>query len=263
MTENFANPLRPTRDATNLRPAVRSKSSKAVRTGSSSFFPLFRGAGRELGCFAIIWLGILSIITTAFGAAILQKPGQVELLPLLFSDPVLAGRLTMLYFCLRMRYLRTIVLIDPQRAVLQETLFGRTKTRECELATGQPAKLVESYRQNDVPVDAVAIPGIPRPLKFRHGADGHGKVLDRCHLQRLPGAHSAPADLPEGVSATYVLPDNCQKCGGVLVAPEDPSVLEVTCDFCGTVNQAAVQSSSTAGSDTLAPTGDFPPPIAC
>jgi hypothetical protein len=122
------------------------------------FIPASPRRGRELGCFTMLWLLIVSIITAALANGV-RQPGGPAPSQLFFLVPFWLVGLTMLYFSLRMRHTRTLVLVELGRAVLQQTFLGRTKTRETALTPGEPAILVESYRQNDVPVDAVCLKG--------------------------------------------------------------------------------------------------------
>jgi hypothetical protein len=222
------------------------------------FIPAGPKRGWELGCFGLIWTTIISIITAALVHG-LGKPGGPGPGVLLFLTPFWLVGLLMLYFSLKMRHTRTLVLVEPARAVLQQTFFGRTTTRETTLAPGEPAHLVESYRQNDVPVDAVCLKGDPRPLKFATPLENNEKawIVDRINafLQVAPTADLG--DPLAGPMPTWILPEKCTSCGGAL-PPSTDRLPEVACPFCGVTNKAEMQLVQTGPSDTHSAVGEFP-----
>ncbi|QDT56210.1 hypothetical protein Pan44_42620 [Caulifigura coniformis] len=221
------------------------------------FIPSGPKRGWELGCFGLIWLTIISIITSVVLIDVRQRgPGAFELL---FLVPFWLVGLAMLYFSLRMRHTRTLILIEPTRAVLQQTFFGRTNTRETTLAIGEPATLVESYRQNDVPIDAVCLKGDPRPLKFATPLEHKEKawIVDRINAFLGVSPALDPDDPSFGPTLTRVLPENCSSCGGSLSGATE-EVQQATCPFCGTVNKAEMKLVLSGPSDVQPAVGEFP-----
>lgn len=221
------------------------------------FIPAGAKRGWELGCFGLIWLTIVSIITAALLNGIRQQggPGPAAIL---FLIPFWIVGLTLLYFSLKMRHTRTLVLVEPTRAVLQQTFLGRTKTRETTLTPGEAATLVESYSQNDVPVDAVCLMGDPRPLKFATPLEHREKAWIVDRINDFLGVSPAHNDDPlSGPMPTYVMPEKCTACGGEL-PPLEGEIHEATCPFCGAVNKARMTLIQTGPSDTQAATGEFP-----
>ena len=222
------------------------------------FIPAGPKRGWELGCFGPIWITIVSIITAGFVAGI-NKPGGPDRTVILFLVPFWLVGLGMLYFSLRMRHTRTLILVEPTRAVLQQTFLGRTKTREATLSPGEPATLVESYRQNDVPIDAVCLRGDPRPLKFATPLEPVEKnwIVDRINAFLRVTPTDDAANPLTGPMPTYMLPEKCPACGGELPAAED-DLRETTCPFCNEVVKAELKLVQTGPSDRQSAVGDFP-----
>ena len=123
---------------------------------------------RGIGCFAILWNGIVTVFTVVGVFAVGQ--GNNDHPPLIFAIPFLGifwlVGLGMAYWWVRMRFMRLYLLIDPSRVAIQRTLFGRKSLKETHLGPKPFAELVESYQENDVSVYAVAIEGTDRTAKF-------------------------------------------------------------------------------------------------
>ncbi|HVJ66509.1 MAG TPA: hypothetical protein VM510_00925 [Caulifigura sp.] len=222
------------------------------------FIPAGAKRGRELGCFGLIWTTIISMITAAMVNG-LRQPGGPSPGALLFLAPFWLVGLAMLYFALKMRHTRTLILVEPGRAVLQQTFFGRTKTTSTELTAGQGATLVESYRQNDVPIDAVCLRGDPRPLKFATPLEPAEKnwIVDRIN-GFLGLTESLDPDAPlAGPKPTYILPETCAACGGTIPKSET-DVQETVCPFCGETVKAELKFVQMGPSDTQSAVGEFP-----
>ncbi len=224
------------------------------------FIPAGAKRGRELGCFGLIWTTMLTVITAAFANGVGQ-PGGPGATALLFLVPFWLAGLGMLYFALRMRHTRTLLLVDPSRAVLQQTFLGRTRTREAELTPGDGATLVESYRQNDVPVDAVCLKGTPASLRFGTPLEPREKAWLVDRINRFLGVSSSgESDFAGGAMPMTVAPTVCRSCGGELpdAGDDDARELSVACPFCGEVNSPLMTFLPTAPSDTRPATGPFP-----
>jgi len=219
------------------------------------FIPAGPKRGRELGCFGVMWTTITAIITAGFASGIGQ-PGGPGAAQLLFLVPFWLAGLLVLYFSLKMRHTRTLLLVEPARAVLQQTFFGRTKTRETTLAPGEPAMLVESYRQNKVPVDAVCLKGDPRPLKFATALETGEKAWIVDRLNAFLGV--APADDPSAAPVpTWFLPETCTSCG-VALPSSTAGLQELACPLCGVINKGKMRLIESGPSDTRSAAGEFP-----
>jgi hypothetical protein len=221
------------------------------------FIPAGAKRGRELGCFGLIWTTIISIITAAMVNG-LRQANAPDPKVFLFLTPFWLVGLLMLYFALRMRHTRTLVLVESTRAVLQTTFFGRTKTRETTLLPGERATLVEAYRQNDVPVDSVCLKGSPRALKFGTALEAGEKawIVDRINAF-LGVSLQADAGTVGGPMPIWVLPPKCSSCGGSL-GPQPEGAHAATCPFCGAVTKAEMTLVQTAPSDVERAVGEFP-----
>lgn len=121
-----------------------------------------------LGCFAILWNGFMAFFTTvmvlAFGKADkVQEPWIIFLFVGLFW----AIGLGLIYAWLKMRYERSFLLIEPDRAVLRKMFLGRQRQIELILDEASKAQLTEAYAQNDVPVYRVTVTGVGgNPIHF-------------------------------------------------------------------------------------------------
>ena len=113
--------------------------------------------------------------------------------------------LGMLYFWYRGRYGKIYVLVERDRLVVRFVLGKREKIKEYVLNENSRADLVESYKQNERPVYAVAVSTAARAAKFGTFLAQEEKVwiVERInrHLQNAPppstiGRISAPNPLP-------------------------------------------------------------------
>lgn len=122
-----------------------------------------------LGCFALAWNGFMCVFTPAMLFGMLQKggPPRAELLGLIaFLSLFWAVGIGMLLFWIKMKFERTFVLLDRKQIAIQRILFGKKRIREFALTPASQATLETSYRQNDVPVYHVAVPGASGTAKF-------------------------------------------------------------------------------------------------
>ena len=180
-------------------------------------------ATRGLGVFALIWTTFSAVLFVFFAVAGFQggagKPSLfAALMPLLFVA-IGAG---MLYVWARMRHTRLFVLVDPDRVAVQRQFFQRKQETETAVDARTHAALVEAYSVNDVPVDAVAIQGGPKTLRF--------------------GVSLPPADKAWLVEQINVLicppraaeePPACPQCGAPLPMVDNVVPEETTCPDCG------------------------------
>lgn len=194
-----------------------------------------------IGCFAIIWNSCISFILAMFISGILKGNGP-KLDSLLCISPFVAVGLGIGFYALRLRFERTLLFVERDRAALRRTLFGWTRTEEVELEKGSIAALALSYEQNDQPVYAVTLNGIGRMLRFGTALSNTEKewVVDR--VNEIIGVR-AP-DQPKPV-VRHV--ERCVQCGGSLgTAAEANAQDELTCPFCGHVHRGEIISMEPA-----------------
>ncbi len=124
------------------------------------------GTAWSLLIFAFIW----NAIVLAVGSVFLFVPQQNQppapwfLIPF-FGIFLLVG-LIVLYAGIAMKFTRTMLLLEPDRAVMQKIIFNRKSIREITLSDDAQASLVESYRENDRPIYAVSVVSGDDSLKF-------------------------------------------------------------------------------------------------
>lgn len=123
---------------------------------------------RSLGVFALLWntvIGVISflMIRQAFFGPKARNPGW-GFVPFLGIFGV-AG-LVMAYAWLRLRFVKTILLLEENRVVIQTVLFRFKKIQEWTLTPQSSASLVSSYEENKRPVYAVAISTATTDAKF-------------------------------------------------------------------------------------------------
>ncbi len=127
------------------------------------FIPAGGKQSGGIGCFALIWNLIIGVIT---GGLIAGEEMEKEIAPFLFLIPFWLVGLGMTCFWIRMKFMRTYVMLEKHRLVIQRVLFGRKSLKETTLKADSRAELQESYSQNDVPVYCVALEGENRTAKF-------------------------------------------------------------------------------------------------
>ena len=114
-----------------------------------------------LGCFATMWNLFNVVFTTMWLSA---RPKDAAALAFIgFFWLVGIG---LLIGWVKLKYERTLLLVEPSRVVVQHILFGRKRQKETELFSKSRATLTEAYSQNDVPVYSVAIEGKERTIRF-------------------------------------------------------------------------------------------------
>jgi hypothetical protein len=228
------------------------------------FIPAGGSGANGLGCFAIVWNGFMTLFTSfmLFGAAQQNAPPW----PMwAFVGLFWAIGLTLIYFAIKMKYERLLLLVEPSRAVLQRTLFSRVRTEEADLAEGSAASLVKSYEQNDVPVYAVAIAGVQREIRFGTQLSDPEKNWITKRVNAVLGVKGQDDDeFDEMPAMVFRYPEQCAQCGGSLgSSAEANSQHELTCPFCGHVHRGEMVAiepsfSEAAEATVVAPTGPFP-----
>ncbi|HID23701.1 MAG TPA: hypothetical protein EYP14_15070 [Planctomycetaceae bacterium] len=175
---------------------------------------------RGLGVLALFWNGFMAVYTgicVAIGGAIAPL---VVLIP--FSGLFWLIGLFMLGFWVRMRFSRFFVLVEPNRFTLQRVLFNRKSLQMTELGPDARAELVESYRENNVPVYAIAVTGTDRTIKFGVALTPQEKEWLSAQINRMLGK-----DTEEKATAT------CPICGATWILPARPAASVETCPDCG------------------------------
>ncbi len=201
-----------------------------------------------LGLFAAFWNGFVVLLCSVFfGQAFVGGGGGLDLLFLVpfFGLFALVG-LVMLGFWFVLRFSRFFVLAEPDLFSLQRAIGNRKKTKTVGSPAGGRLRacLVESYRENDVPVYAVCVRGEGGEVKFGTALRREEKawLVERLNEFWGGGVGSQPAK-------------RCPKCGSeVPEVPEDVAVLE--CPECGTKFEPATPSVS--GATTV----ELPDPLA-
>lgn len=172
------------------------------------------GAANFLLFFAVFWNGIVLVVASAFlfGAQQNPAPSLWFLIPF-FGLFFLVG-LLVLYFGISLKFMRVMLLLEPGRAVMQRTLFRYQSMKELPLLPGARAELVESYRQNNRPVYAVAIVSGGDSLKFGTSlGDAEKDALVKIINQHVGYEDPAAAEsvkegfIQETVAAQEVSPD--------------------------------------------------------
>jgi len=127
------------------------------------------GKGGGLLGFGILWTGFVAVFTAVFGTAAFA--GKVEgdgpaWLPVVLLIPFWLVGFVMLYFGLRFKYARHLVVVDLRQVVLVRSLFNRTKRRTLERNTMRSVEKREFYKQNYQPVYGIELKGEDGKLRF-------------------------------------------------------------------------------------------------
>jgi hypothetical protein len=169
-----------------------------------------------IGFFAIVWNGFMLVFTTIIAFAGNQGPNAP---PWYFLVPFLglfwAVGLGFVYAWVRMKFTRTLLLLEQDRLVIQRILFGRKKMTETLVGPETRAALEVAYEQNDKPVHCVAVNGTNRTEKFATSLSPEEKDWFVDSINGFLGAAGVPA------ACAAVL----DKAGGEVVAPLSPGEL--------------------------------------
>lgn len=185
--------------------------------------PQSSSTARGLGLFALCWTTFSLAILVFFGVAIVQGgAGKGPALPALVPMLFVAIGIGMLYAWARMRHTRLFVLVDPERVAVQRRFFQRKQETETAVDARTHAALVEAYSVNDVPVDAIAIQGGPKTLRFGVSLPPADKawLVEQINVLICPprSAEEAPA---------------CSQCGAPLPVVDNLIPEETACPACG------------------------------
>lgn len=207
---------------TSERPLSATSRLQIVESTDARVVVVIPGGGtraRSIGWFALLWNGFLTVFTAAWvGVAVAGRgPGAaLSLIPLAVCGLFWAMGLGMAYAWMWMRFTQTVVVLEPQQAVVARSLLGRRWTTETILDAHSHAVLGESYSENDRPVHHVAIKGGNRTEKFGTGLAAEDKEWLVGEINSFLGVaanhHSDDAD--EGRPSLYG--------AGVETTPVDP-----------------------------------------
>jgi len=231
-----------TADPVLARPLAALPKESSIRVVESSddrlvlFIP---GGGKRsggLGFFALVWNGFMTLFTALMVGALLNPGAQPQqkappAMAFLFISVFWLAGLVIAYAWLRMKYLRTFLLLDRERIVLQEILFGRRKLKETTLTPESRAELVESYQQNNVSVYRIEVVGSNGTARFGTSLSDPEKdwVVDR--VNEFLGV-SIPADTALAARmGQLIYPEECDECDAPLSGQAVDGVL--TCAKCG------------------------------
>jgi hypothetical protein len=235
-------------------PSVPDKSQiKVIEANDNRLVFYIPGGGKQtagLGCFAVAWNGFMCLFTPPWLIGMGQQGNDAP--PLFFIIPFLglfwAIGLGMGFVWLKMKYQRTILLLQRDRLVMQKVLFKWKRVTETALTRESRAELVESYQQNDVPVYRIEVQGLSNSAQLGTPLSDAEKdwLVDRINefldVEALPVVSSAGLETvgrPDGSAgeqeseAVAVIPETCRKCG----APLSGSLVggSLTCGHCGAV----------------------------
>ena len=220
--EVSASPKASDTDASTIAATLPPKSRIQVVEASPDRLLLYIPAGgsrqtRGLGFFALFWNGFMAVFTSIWAVVGGKDVPWFFLVPFLGLFWLIG--LVMLGFWIRMRFSRFFVLVEPTRFSLQRVLFNRKTTKTAELGPESRAELVESYRENNVPVYAVAVTGTPRTIKFGVGLTPAEKDWLVEQINRMLGRETGTSLCPE-CGATWSLDaadaslvETCPECG--------------------------------------------------
>jgi hypothetical protein len=133
-------------------------------TPDRRIFHLRRGRGGFFLFFAAAWLALTIFAASAnlpgrrIGNNVLPNASFVALF-------WLAG-LALMFTALRQRFLRTTVLLERERLLVERNLFGWKSVAETPLAEASMADLVVAYEENYKPVFAIRLGGVERKIQF-------------------------------------------------------------------------------------------------
>ncbi|MCA9053140.1 MAG: hypothetical protein KDA75_04850, partial [Planctomycetaceae bacterium] len=209
-----------------------------------------------IGCFALFWNGFMCVFTPPWFFAMAHGDGP----PLFFIVPFLVifwgVGLGMAYAWFRMKYTRTYLLLEPERFAVQTQRLKRKSMEAAPLISDSRARLVESYKMNEVPVHRIDLPAEGRVFRF-------GTHLSEPEKQWLAGqineflGHNSADGLGE-------LPSFCWSCGASLenVDFDRIDAESVECPQCGETSERLPAREPTVERDIEIPKvpASGPPP---
>jgi hypothetical protein len=114
----------------------------------------------SLGCFAIVWNGFIGVFSVFVGLIALNDQNrEFSVVATLFLGVFWLVGLGLIFAWVKLRFERSLLFVDRERAVLRKILFGRQKQKEAALNETSRAELTESYSENERPVYRVTIVG--------------------------------------------------------------------------------------------------------
>lgn len=219
-------------------PELPKESSIRIVESSDDRLVLFIPAGGKrtggLGFFALVWNGFMTVFTVLMAATALNPGAQQKPPPamaFLFIAVFWLAGLVIAYAWLRMKYLRTFLLLERERIVLQEILFGRKKLKETTLTADSRATLVESYQQNNVSVYRIEVAGSSGTARFGTALADLEKdwVVDR--VNEFLGVSIRNDSALAASRGPLNFPEVCDECDAPLSGQAVDGVL--TCEKCG------------------------------
>lgn len=151
------------------------------------------------GCFALLWNAFMVLFTGIMVFAGLDEKmpkGAGLLVPVVFVGVFWLVGLGLVFAWLKLRFERTLMLLEPGRIVTQKVLLGRRQLKEVELGSQHRAELVEAYRQNNVPVYSVKVEGSSSAVTFGAALANDEKDWLVETINRFLGGES-PVSLPD------------------------------------------------------------------
>ena len=151
------------------------------------FLPPGGRGGSSLWGFAIFFTAVLALITGGFLMALMAGPAQPQGNPVVMVAMLGVFWMVVLgvwWGVLKMRYQRTLLSVDPERIVLQTTLFGKTRQQELPVLDTTECSLEEAYSVNEVPVYRVRVANEHQSLRFATNLDQHDKdwLVDQIEM---------------------------------------------------------------------------------
>ncbi len=161
---------------------------------------------RSMGAFALFWNLFMVVVTPAMTAGLffggpVMTPWLVLGL-LAFLGLFWAIGLGFLYYWLKLKYERTLILAERERLAVQRILFGKKRIVTTALGPDSRAGLVEAYSDNDRPVYRVEVSGLNGKAKFGTALSNAEKDwLVDCLHQFL---HTAPPGASPTTAADWI-----------------------------------------------------------
>jgi hypothetical protein len=178
-----------------------------------------------LGCFVVVWNGFLALLVGVVIAAP-QNLNVPEWTFALILTPFWLIGLGLLYAWIRLRFERSFLLVERNRAVQRRMLFGREKQREIPLDAASRAELTEAYRENQRPVYRVTLVGAGNnSLHFGTAFEAAEKdwCVDAINALLQPrdatDAQAAPAETLCEACGAAIPPDAFRSRDGSIICP--------------------------------------------
>lgn len=192
-------------------------------------FYIHGGWSCGIAFFAIFWNLITGVVSGGFLFGMFAGDGfpggwPIRIGIFAFFSIFWAVGIGMIVWWVKSAFERLFVMIEPDRVVIQRTLFGYKRIAETTLDDSSRAELIESYSENDNPVYRIEITGIDRTAKFGTALSPEEKdwLVDQIN-EFLRPTGEPPSAQPR--------PDFCFNCGAKLnIAAEASST---TCPACG------------------------------